>query len=193
MGSVVFTIAGLVSVLAFIGCAWITRAGYWRSAAAIIGGLVGAALAFCVDMAAFEFGWWRYGSGENHAPVIAYAPVVFWFGAGLGLVGWRMMRVWEGAGEVAFFLIFVLFGLARDLTMNQSADVFAFGAGPLPIVISAVTWLAIAFVTQLFMQWLVGPVDADPLAPEHMPPLHEIDWPGETDLQSDGARFVIRE
>jgi hypothetical protein len=171
MGSLVFLVAAAVSVMAFFACAWITRAGYWRAAAALIGGLVGGALAFAMDTAAFEFGWWRYGATQSHAPILAYVPVVFWFGAGLGLVGWRMMRSWNGAGEIAFFLIFMLFGLARDLTMAQGGADFAFAPGGWPLAISAATWLAIAFTTQLVMQLLVGSVDADALEPDLLSPL----------------------
>ena len=172
MVSVVIAAASVFSGLLFLVCAWLTRAPYWRAAAALLGGLVAAALRFCLDMVAFHFDWWTFGD-VGYAPVITYAPVVFWFGGGLGLVGWRMMRNWGSFGEIAFFLSFILLGVARDV-------VLAIGVGPLtitqqglPLIIAGVGWLVMAVVVQVVMQLLVGSVDADPLAPERIPQLDE--------------------
>lgn len=172
MVSVVIAAASVFSGLLFLVCAWLTRAPYWRAAAALLGGLVAAALRFCLDMVAFHFDWWNFGD-VAYAPIITYAPIVFWFGGGLGLVGWRMMRNWGSVGEIAFFLGFILLGVARDV-------VLAIGVGPLtitqqglPLIIAGVGWLVMAVVVQIVMQLLVGSVDADPLAPERIPQLDE--------------------
>ena len=68
---------------------------------------------------------------------------------------------------------------------------FTWGEGYLPVVISAVGWLAVAFLVQLGMQVLVGSVDSDPLAPERLPSLEPTAWP----FDGDGPRasFVARD
>lgn len=189
METLVVCTATAASVLLFSLAGWLTRAGYWRVAAALLGGLVAAGFAFTLDYAAFEFGWWSYGHMEIHAPVATYASTALWFGAGLGLVGWRIMRNWGGVGEGLFFLLFPLLGLARDFAMAASGVGFSFGAGWVPVAVSAAGWLAIAFIVQLVMQLLVGGVDADPLEPEHLPMLDPVSWP--LDAGDAESRFVI--
>ena len=191
MDTLVVCIAAAFSGLLFLGVAWLTRAGYWRTAAALLSGLVAAAFAFGVDRAAFEFGWWTYGKMVTHAPVAAYATTALWFGGGLGLVGWRMIRNWGGAGEALYFIGFVLLGLARDFALSATGVGFVWGEGYLPVAVSAASWLVIAFLVQLGMQVLVGSVDSDPLAPERRPALGPTSWP----FDADGPRasFVSRD
>ena len=191
MDTLVVCIAAAFSGLLFLGVAWLTRAGYWRTAAALLSGLVAAAFAFGVDRAAFEFGWWTYGKMVTHAPVAAYATTALWFGGGLGLVGWRMIRNWGGAGEALYFIGFVLLGLARDFALSATGVGFVWGEGYLPVAVSAASWLVIAFLVQLGMQVLVGSVDSDPLAPERLPALEPTSWP----FDADGPRasFVSRD
>ena len=191
MDTLVVCIAAAFSGLLFLGVAWLTRAGYWRTAAALLSGLVAAAFAFGVDRAAFEFGWWTYGKMVTHAPVAAYATTALWFGGGLGLVGWRMIRNWGGAGEALYFIGFVLLGLARDFSLSATGVGFVWGEGYLPVAVSAASWLVIAFLVQLGMQVLVGSVDSDPLAPERLPALEPTSWP----FDADGPRasFIARD
>ncbi len=191
MDTLVVCIAAAFSGLLFLGVAWLTRAGYWRVAAALMSGLVAAAFAFGLDRAAFEFGWWTYGKMDTHAPVLAYASTALWFGGGLGLVGWRMIRNWGGAGEALYFIGFVLLGLGRDFALSATGVGFTWGEGYLPIAISAAGWLAIAFLVQLGMQVLVGSVDSDPLAPERLPSLEPTAWPFDADAPR--ASFVARD
>jgi hypothetical protein len=191
MDALVVCIAAAFSGLLFLGGAWLTRAGYWRVAAALMSGLVAAAFAFGLDRAAFEFGWWTWGKMETSAPVLAYASTVLWFGGGLGLVGWRMIRNWGGAGEALYFLGFVLLGLGRDYALSATGIGVTWGEGYLPLAISAAGWLVIAFLVQLGMQLLVGPVDSDPLAPERLPALEPAAWPFEADMPR--ASFVSRD
>lgn len=172
MSSVVIGIASAFSALLFLACAWLTRAGYWRTAAALLGGLIAGAARFGLDVLAYRFDWWTQGE-EAYAPVVTYAPVVFWFGAGLGLIGWRMMRNWGGVGEWLFFIVFVALGLTRDLVLAIGTGALVFGDGYLPYAIAAAGWLAMAILVQTVMQILVGPVDADHLAPERIPQLEE--------------------
>ncbi len=113
MVSMIIVVASLFSGLLFLFSAWVTRAGYWRTAAALLGGLAAAGFRFGVDMIAYRFDWWTFGD-TPYAPVVTYAPVMFWFGAGLGLIGWRMIRNWGAAGELSFFAAFVALGLGRD-------------------------------------------------------------------------------
>ena len=136
MDTLVVCIAAAFSGLLFLGVAWLTRAGYWRTAAALLSGMVAAAFAFGVDRAAFEFGWWTYGKMDTHAPVAAYATTALWFGGGLGLVGWRMIRNWGGAGEALYFIGFVLLGLGRDFALSATGVGFAWGEGYLPFAVN---------------------------------------------------------
>jgi hypothetical protein len=191
MDTLVVCIAAAFSGLLFLGVAWLTRAGYWRTAAALLSGLVAAAFAFGVDRAAFEFGWWSYGKMVTHAPVAAYATTALWFGGGLGLVGWRMIRNWGGAGEALYFIGFMLLGLGRDFALSATGVGFAWGEGYLPIAVNAASWLVIAFLVQLGMQVLVGSVDSDPLAPERLPALEPTSWPFDAD--GPQASFVARD
>jgi len=169
MGPVVICVASGFSALLFLLCAWFTRASYWRVAAALMGGLAAAGLNLAWDMIAFQTGWWTYGPASAHAPIAAYAPVLFWFGGGLGLIGWRMIRSWGAVGELAFFLGFTLLGFARDQVYAAGTGVFTFGAGPWPLVIDAAAWLSMAITVQLVMRILVGAVDVDPLEPDRIP------------------------
>lgn len=168
MVSMVVWVASLFSVLLFLGCVWLTRASYWRTAAALMGGLAAAAMRFGVDMAAFRFDWWSFGD-TPYAPVVTYAPVMFWFGGALGLVGWRMIRNWGAVGELGFFIGFTGLGVSRDLLLTLGAGALTFGEGPWPLAIAAGSWLVMALLVQLTMQLLVGPIDADALAPERIP------------------------
>jgi hypothetical protein len=172
MVSVVIIGASVFSGLLFLLCAWLTRAGYWRTAAALLGGLVAGALRFGLDMVAYRFDWWSFGD-VGYAPVITYAPTVFWFGAGLGLIGWRMIRNWGAAGEIAFFLGFILLGVARDVVLAIGVGPLTITQNGLPLLIAAAGWLIMAVVVQVIMQFLVGAVDADRLAPERIPQLDE--------------------
>lgn len=190
MDTLVVCAATAASILLFSLAGWATRAGYWRVAASLLGGVVAAGFAFALDIAAFEFGWWSYGKMELHAPVATYASTALWFGAGLGLVGWRMMRQWGGRGEALFFIGFPLLGLARDWLLAASGAGFAYAGGWLPVAIAAAGWLAVAFIVQLVMQALVGPIDADALEPEHLPLVDPVAWPGDT---AEGeTRFLSR-
>lgn len=189
MDTLVVCLATAASILLFSLSGWLTRAGYWRIAASLLSGLVAAAFAFGLDRAAFEFGWWSYGEMETHAPIATYACTALWFGAGLGLIGWRMMRNWGGRGEAAFFLLFPLLGLARDFALATTGAGFTFSAGWMPVAISAGGWLAIAFIVQIGMQLLVGAIDSDPLEPEHLPMLDPVSWPAEV----QETRYAIRD
>lgn len=174
MGPLVTLVASAFSVLLFLLCAWLTKASYWRIAAALMGGLVAAGLNVGWDVVAFQTGWWTYGPAQAHAPILAYAPTLFWFGGGLGLVGWRMIREWGARGELGFFLGFTLLGFARDQIYAAGTGVFTFGAGYLPLVMDAVLWLSLAIAVQLIMRLLVGPIDVDPLGADRFSPTAEV-------------------
>ena len=185
MVSVVIVAASVFSGLLFLVCAWLTRACYWRTAAALLGGLAAAGFRYGVDMAAFHFDWWSFGDAAN-APVITYVPIMFWFGGALGLVGWRMIRNWGAAGEISFFLGFVLLGMARDLVLTLGSGALNFGAGALPLAIAAATWLIMAILVQYLMQLLVGPVDLDALEPERLPQIEDgqtLGWLNESTVE----------
>jgi hypothetical protein len=188
MDTLVVCMATAASILLFSLAGWLTRASYWRIAAALLSGLVAAGFAFGLDRAAFEFGWWSYGEMEMHAPVATYAATALWFGAGMGLIGWRAMREWGGRGEAAFFLLFPLVGVARDFALASTGSGFSLGAGWIPVAVSAAGWLAIAFIVQVGMQLLVGGIDSDPLEPEHLPVLDPVAWPA--DAEEPGVSFV---
>ncbi len=191
METLVVCLATAASILLFSLSGWLTRAGYWRIAASLLSGVVAAGFAFGLDLLAFEFGWWSYGAMEMHAPVAAYAGTALWFGAGMGLIGWRMMRNWNGLGEAMFFGLFPLFGLARDFALAASGTGFSFAPGWIPVAVSAGGWLVIAFIVQLGMQLLVGAIDADPLEPERLPVLDPVAWP--MDAEAPRASFAGRD
>lgn len=192
MVSLIISVASVFSVLLLGFCVWLTRASYWRTAAALMGGLCAAAVRFGLDMVAYRFDWWTFGD-TPYAPVITYVPVVFWFGAGLGLVGWRMIRNWGAAGEIAFFIGFIVLGVLRDVVLAIGIGPLTIDAQGLPLLIAGAGWLVMAVLVQVVMQMLVGPVDGDRLAPERFPQLDD----GETAMwnntvQSDRDPFSFQ-
>jgi len=88
-------------------------------------------------------------------------------------VGWRMCRNWGAGGALAFFAGFGVLGLGRDLLLTTGSGALTFGDGPWPLLIAAVSWLVMAILVQVAMQLLVGPIDADALAPERIPQIED--------------------
>ncbi len=154
----------LVSLTLFAAAAYFTRAGPRRIGAALIAGVCAAALNITWDLVAAPMGWWRYTAGApDHAAWLMYAPVALWFGAGVGLIGWRVIRAWGAPGAIVFFALFTLFGYLRDRVYDARADIFHLGPGLSPHLADPLAWLSIAVLVQIVMPAVVGPTPAEAL------------------------------
>lgn len=156
--------AAMISVGIFVAAVWLTRAGVRRAAASLIGVLAAAAVNVGWDWLAFRYGWWSYTFVDTPtAPLPMYVPVAFFFGAALGLVGWRVMRRWGLPGGAIFLAVYVVLGFARDHVIAARGDVFVFGPGATPHIIDAIGYLSLALVVQFAMLVLAGPPKRDTL------------------------------
>ena len=145
--------------------AFFTRATRRR----ILGVLIAAApvipLVWAYDRIAAQLGWWRYPSvPAGSAPLAWYIAAALWYGAALGLVGWRVIRRWGTRGFVAFIVGFGLFGVARDYGYSVTTQLIVFGPGPIPLLADFFAYASAAVIVQLLMRWIVGPAQSDPLA-----------------------------
>lgn len=153
----------LVSPAIFAGAVWITRAGAKRSSAALAGGVAGAIFNISWDALAGRMGWWSYTTHDWLATLALSLSVAFVFGAAAGLAGWRMMRAMGWIGVATFFAGYVGLGVSRDTLLAANTTLFVFGDGPMPQVMSAVSYLALALVVQVTMLVMAGPPRRDAL------------------------------
>src|SRR5260370_30909994 len=87
------------------------------------------------DAVASRRGWWHYPSVTgSQAPLAWYVAAALWYGAALGLVGWRVIRRFGGAGLTAFLVTFSILGVGRDYLPSISAPFIVFCSRPLPFI-----------------------------------------------------------
>jgi len=155
--------AGLLAVIAFF-----TRATPRRIAGALAGAVPLVPLVMFYDWIAARIGWWHYPSVvTGSAPLAWYIAAALFYGAGLGLIGWRMIRRFGGRGLLAFLVLLALFGVARDYFYSVAAQLIAFGPGPAPLIADGVAYASAAVLVQILMYWIAGPPASDPLARTH--------------------------
>lgn len=155
---------GLVSPVIFGVAVWLTRAGMKRTAAALAGGLVAAAINIGWDALAFRMDWWRYViTTDAVAPLAMYIPVALVFGGAFGLIGWRIIRAIGWTGVAVFYSTFVGLGVLRDHVIAARGDVFVWGPGGTPHVVDAIGYFTLALSVQLTMQMLAGSPRSDAL------------------------------
>jgi hypothetical protein len=154
----------LVSPLIFAATVWMTRAGGRRATGALAGGVTAAVLFVAWDALAAQQGWWSYAFSEDLLAALALAmSVAFVFGASAGLIGWRMMRAMGWTGVATFFAGFVGLGVLRDYVLAANTTLFLFGDGPVPQIMGAVGYLALALTVQTTMLMAAGPPRRDAL------------------------------
>jgi hypothetical protein len=151
------------SPLLFLPFAILTRARVRRWLGALVGGVACALLNVAWDMLAYRTHWWHYpGTTTGHALWRYYVPVWFVFGAGFGLIGWRVIRRFGGRGLLGFLAAFATYGTTRDYVTSSTIakDILVFGNGVGPWIADAASWFSLAATTQAVM-WLVSGAPAD--------------------------------
>jgi len=153
------------TTLMFAVFAFATRATRRRVLGAAVAAIPVIPLVMVVDAIAARLGWWRYPSvGTANAPLAWYIAAAVWYGAALGLVGWRVMRRFGARGLVAFVPAFALFGLTRDYLYSVTTGLIVFGEGAVPLLADWSAYALAAALVQLLMYWTAGPPRSDPLA-----------------------------
>jgi len=158
-------LAVLATALLFAVIAFFTRATPRRIVAALIAAIPIVPLVMFYDAVAARLGWWHYPSvAAGSAPLAWYIAAALFYGAALGLVGWRVFRRFGRRGLIAFLIALALFGVARDTVYSRTTDVIEFGGGWAPVVADLFAYGSAAAIVQVIMYWIAGPSGSDPLA-----------------------------
>jgi hypothetical protein len=155
---------GITAIL-FMVIAWFTRATVRRVIGALIGGLPLIPLVMFYDAVAARLGFWRYPLvTSGSAPIAWYISAALFYGAALGLVGWRIIRRFGKQGLIVFLIAFGLFGVSRDFAYSFNTNFIKFGPGWLPYLADFFAYSSGAALVQLLMLWIAGKPGSDPLA-----------------------------
>lgn len=156
----------IATAILFGVIAFITRAKLRRILGVLIGSLPLIPMVMFYDTIAARFGMWYYPSvpGGAPGPLAWYLSAALFYGAGLGLVGWRVIRRFGKRGLVGFLIAFAAFGVTRDYIFSNTMGGIEFGPGPLPVIADLFAYASPAAVVQLVMYWIAGPATSDLLA-----------------------------
>ena len=156
----------IATAILFAVIAFFTRAKLKRICGALAGSLPLIPMVMFYDIIAARIGLWYYPSAPHGAPgpFAWYLSAALFYGAGLGLVGWRVIRRFGRQGLVGFLIVFALFGATRDYIFSHTMGGIEFGPGPLPFLADLFSYASPAAVVQLVMYWIAGPAVSDPLA-----------------------------
>jgi hypothetical protein len=158
-------IAAVVAFILFAVVAFLTRATRRRAVGALVASIPIVPMVMLLDLAAARLGWWSYPSIPRANVLLpAYIATALWYGAALGLIGWRVIRRFGGRGLLAFLALFGLYGAARDHLFSSTTGLIVFGSGALPRIADFLAYASGAAVVQLLMLWIVGRPGGDPLA-----------------------------
>jgi CDP-diglyceride synthetase len=155
----------VVTALMLVVVAYFARATRRRIAGALIGAIPIIPMVMLYDRFAAQQGWWHYPSVTTAtAPLAWYIAAALWYGAALGLVGWRAIRRFATRGLLVFVVVFALFGVTRDYLYSVTTRLIVFGPGLVPLIADLFAYASAAAMVQLLMYWIAGPAQADPLA-----------------------------
>ena len=144
----------------------LTRPTWRRGVGATLAGLTVAGLDLLVDMVAHAQGWWSYPAmSTSYGPLLFYVATGLWYGSGVALIGWRLLRRFGQGGLLGLLGGMAVYGPVRDLLGAAATGVIAFGPGPVPLLADASSWAGLTAVAQGVMWVVAGPASADPLAP----------------------------
>ena len=145
--------------------AFLTHAGPRRIGGALVAGLLLMPFVFAWDALAARAGWWRYPSpSASHGPPAYYITAGLWYGAGVGLIAWRVVRRFDARGLVGFLAAFAPYGVTRDYAGAKGTGLIAFAPGLAPAIADAMAWASGGALVQLVMHLVAGPARADALA-----------------------------
>ena len=156
----------IATAILFAVIAFFTRAKPTRILGVLAGSLPLIPMVMFYDSIAARFGLWYYPSvpGGAPGPLAWYLSAALFYGAGLGLVGWRLIRRFGAGGLAGFLTVFALFGATRDYIFSHTMGGIEFGPGPIPFLADLFAYATPAAVVQLVMYWIAGPAGTDPLA-----------------------------
>jgi hypothetical protein len=155
----------IITAILFAIAAWFTRATFRRIISALIGGLPLLPLVMFYDAIAARLGLWRYPVvTSGSAPIAWYFSTALFYGAALGLVGWRIIRRFGKWGFIVFLIAFALFGVSRDYAYSLTTNFIKFGKGWLPYLADFFSYASGAALVQLVMLWIAGKPGLDALA-----------------------------
>src|SRR5512144_752888 len=146
----------IATAILFAVIVFFIRAKPKRILGALAGSLPLIPMVMFYDILAARFGWWYYSSAPGGAPgpFAWYMSAALFYGAGLGLVGWRVIRRFGRRGLVCFLIMFALFGATRDYIFSHTMGGIAFGAGAIPFLADLFAYASPAAVVQLVMYWI---------------------------------------
>jgi hypothetical protein len=154
-----------ITAILFAVIAFFSRAGLRRILGVLLAAIPVIPMVMFFDKVAAQSGWWHYPSvNAASAPLAWYIAAALGYGAGFGLIGWRVIRRWKMRGLLAFLLLFAFFGVARDYGYSVTTQFIIFGSGPVPWLADLFAYGSAAAVVQLLMRWIVGPAQSDGLA-----------------------------
>jgi hypothetical protein len=140
-----FTIFSLIAApLLFALSAYLTRATPRRVAGALLGGLGFGAANLIWDIVAYHTGWWHYPfTTAPYAALPLYLADGLFYGAAVGLIGWRVTRRSGRRGLLVFVALFTLYGMVRDFGGAAATHnaYLIFGAGLVPVLADGASWL----------------------------------------------------
>lgn len=162
--SLVLGVIATAILTAFI--MFFTRATLRRIVGALVGAIPLIPMVMFYDSIAARLGWWNYPSVKegSTAPFGWYLAAALFYGAGLGLVGWRVIRRFGRRGLIGFLIGFAIFGVTRDYFYSITTNVIRFGPGITPFLADLFAYASPAAVVQLVMYWIAGALGSDPLA-----------------------------
>lgn len=151
MGSGALIAIAVAAAIIFVAVACVTRATQRLIAAALIAGILAAAVNIAWDAAAFHAGWWHYFEGVEYAPLMAYVPVVLVYGGALGLIGRHIIRRFGAPGAIAFFIAVTAWGVFRDHLVAARTGILVFGSEPRASVADGIAYLSVAILVQVVL------------------------------------------
>lgn len=156
----------IATTMLFAVIAFFTRAKARRIVGALAGSLPLIPIVMFYDILAARLGLWYYPSvpGGAPGPFAWYVSAALFYGAGLGLIGWRVIRRFGRPGLLGFLIVFALFGATRDYIFSLTIGGIEFTPGPLPFLADLFAYASPAAIVQLVMYWIAGPAGSDPLA-----------------------------
>ena len=156
----------IATAVLFAVIAYFTRATPRRIVGALVGSIPLVPMVMFYDSIAARLGWWHYPSvtAGSTAPLAWYLAAALFYGAGLGLIGWRIIRRYGWRGLIGFLIAFAIFGVTRDYFYGSATEVIKFGPGPIPLIADLFAYASPAAIVQLVMYWISGPPGSDPLA-----------------------------
>jgi hypothetical protein len=142
----------------------------------LIGGVTVTALMAGVDALARERGWWDYSSLDTpYGLPLMYAAAALWYGAGVALIGWRLIRRFGWRGFAGLVGVAAVLGPARDYVWAALTGVIVFAPGIAPALLDAACWgFGIALV-QGVMRLVAGPAGSDRLRQSPAPASKETE------------------